>query len=188
MRALARPGSGDRLPGGCEVVTGNALDAATFGPSVAPADTFIHLVGTPRPSPAKARQFVAVDLASIRAAASAASAAGIGHFVYVSVAQPAPVMKAYIAVRAEGEALLAAAGLRATLLRPWYVLGPGHRWAALLGPLYWMAERVPSTRDTARRLGLVTLPQMIDALIHAVEHAPPATRVVTVAEIRRGAW
>jgi uncharacterized protein YbjT (DUF2867 family) len=97
-------------------------------------------------------------------------------------------MRAYIAARTEGEARLAAAGLRATILRPWYVLGPGHRWAAALAPLYWMAERVPSSRDTARRLGLVNLAQMVAALVYAVEHPPDATRVVEVPDIRRGTW
>jgi uncharacterized protein YbjT (DUF2867 family) len=188
VRALARPGAEDRLPSGCDVVKGNALEATTFASSVAPADTFVQLVGTPRPSPAKAKEFVAVDLASIRASTAVAASAGLGHFVYVSVAHPAPVMKAYIAARAEGEALLAAAGLRATILRPWYVLGPGHRWAYALAPLYWMAERVPSTRETARRLGLVTLGQMVAALVYAVEHPPDATRIVGVPEIRRGRW
>ena len=188
VRALARLGAEGRLPSGCDVRGGDALDATTFASAVAPADTFVQLVGTPHPSPAKAKEFVAVDLASIRASAAAARDAGIGHFVYVSVAHPAPVMKAYIAVRAEGEALLAAAGLRATILRPWYVLGPGHRWAVALVPLYWMAERVPATRDTARRLGLVTLAQMVAALVYAVEHPPETTRVVEVPEIRRGSW
>jgi uncharacterized protein YbjT (DUF2867 family) len=188
VRALVRPGAEERLPSGCDIRTGNALDAATFASAVAPADTFVQLVGTPRPSPAKAKEFVAVDLASIRAAAAAARDAGVRHFVYVSVAQPAPVMKAYIAVRAEGEALLAAAGVPATILRPWYVLGPGHRWAAALMPLYWMAERVPSSRDTARRLGLVTLAEMVAALVYAVEHPPDVARVVEVPAIRRGQW
>jgi uncharacterized protein YbjT (DUF2867 family) len=188
VRALARPGAEDRLPSGCDVVKGNALEATTFTSSVVPADTFVHLVGTPRPSPAKVKEFVSVDLASIRASTAAAASAGLGHFVYVSVAHPAPVMKAYIAVRAEGEALLAAAGLRATILRPWYVLGPGHRWAAALAPLYWVAERVPPSRDTARRLGLVTLAQMVAALVYAVEHPPDATRVIEVPDIRRGTW
>jgi uncharacterized protein YbjT (DUF2867 family) len=188
VRALVRPGAEERLPSGCDIRTGNALDAATFASAVAPADTFVQLVGTPRPSPAKAKEFVAVDLAAIRAAAAAARDAGVRHFVYVSVAQPAPVMKAYIAVRAEGEALLAAAGVPATILRPWYVLGPGHRWAAALMPLYWMAERVPSSRDTARRLGLVTLAEMVAALVYAVEHPPDVARVVEVPAIRRGQW
>jgi uncharacterized protein YbjT (DUF2867 family) len=74
--------------------------------------------------------------------------------------------------------------LIATVLRPWYVLGPGHRWPAALVPLYWVLERLPATRAGARRLGLVTLEQMLRALVAAVEHPPPATRVVEVPEIR----
>lgn len=59
MRALARPGSERSLPGGVEVVLGDALRAETFGHAIAPADTVVHLVGTPRPSPLKAAQFQA---------------------------------------------------------------------------------------------------------------------------------
>src|SRR2546421_200611 len=41
------------------------------------------------------------------------------------VAQPASMMQAFVAVRAEGEALIRASGMKATFVRPWYVLGPG---------------------------------------------------------------
>ena len=78
-------------------------------------------------------------------------------------------MKAYIAVREECEQAIKESGLNSTILRPWYVLGPGHRWPYLLLPMYWLMERVPATRETALRLGLVTLPQMLNALLAAVE-------------------
>ena len=39
--------------------------------------------------------------------------------------------------------------------RPWYVLGPGHRWPYLLLPIYKFAELIPKTRKGALRLGLV---------------------------------
>lgn len=185
VRALARQGSEARLPPGCEAVIGNALDAASFTARVAPADTFVQLVGTPHPSPAKAAQFRAVDLISVRASVDAAVAARVAHFVYVSVAHPAPMMKDYIAVRAEGEAHLRASGLPASILRPWYVLGPGHWWPYLLVPLYWLGERLPATRTNAQRLGLVTLPQMLAALIAAIEQPPTGVRVWEVPEIRR---
>lgn len=186
MRALARPGSETRLPAGCERVLGNALDARSFADRVAPADTFVQLVGVAHPSPAKAAQFRDVDLVSVAASVSAASSAGVRHFVYVSVARPAPVMRAYQEVRGQGEALVAASGLDATFLRPWYVLGPGHRWAGLLRPGYWILERLPATRQTALRLGLVTLAQMVRALVAAVEEPPRGIRVVEVPEIRSG--
>ena len=112
----------------------------------------------------------------------------MAHFVYLSVAQPAPVMRAYLEARAEGEADLARSGLTATVLRPWYVLGPGHRWPVVLAPLYALARLLPATRESAERLGLVTLAQMIAALVRAIEEPPEAgtTRVVDVPAIRRG--
>jgi len=45
-------------------------------------------------------------------------------------------MKAYIAVREECEEIIQESGLNATILRPWYVLGPGHRWPYMLLPMY----------------------------------------------------
>ncbi len=184
VRALARPGSERKLPAAATAVTGDALDAATFVDAVAPADTFVHLVGTPHPSPAKAKEFRAVDRVSIDAAVTAATRAGVRHFVYVSVAHPAPVMRAYIDVRVEGEALVRASGLAATIVRPWYVVGPGHRWAQLLQPFYALAAWLPSARDTATRLGLVTLEQMVACLVAAVEHPPADLTVVEVPAIR----
>ena len=184
VRALVRPGSERKLPAGCEAIPGDALDDTTFAKRVAPADTFLQLVGVPHPSPAKAALFRSVDLASAKASARAAAAARISHFVYVSVAHPAPAMRAYWEARAEAEAYIAELGLHATILRPWYVLGPGHRWPYLLLPGYWIAERLPATREGARRLGLVTLAQMTAAIVRAVENPVSGIRVVEVPHIR----
>jgi uncharacterized protein YbjT (DUF2867 family) len=184
VRALVRPGSEAKAPAGAEIVIGNPFEASTFSQQIAPADTFVQLVGVPHPSPSKARQFRDIDLRSALASTDAARAAGVDHFVYVSVAQPAPVMKAYQATRAEAERALAASGLRQTIVRPWYVLGPGHRWPYALLPMYWLMEHLPSTRASAQRLGLVKLEHMVETLVHAVEHPPVATRVVEVPEIR----
>jgi uncharacterized protein YbjT (DUF2867 family) len=183
VRALVRPGSEKKLPPGCAPVLGNALEGASYADKIAPSETFVQLVGVAHPSPARAAEFRKVDLVSGLGAVAAAKAAGIRHFVYLSVAHPAPMMKAYIAVRAECEAAIAAAGLHATILRPWYVLGPGHSWPYLLVPMYKMAELLPQTREGAQRLGLVTLEQMVTALLAAVEH-PQGTKVVGVPEIR----
>jgi uncharacterized protein YbjT (DUF2867 family) len=186
VHALVRPGSERKLPNGAVAVTGDALDAMTFASAIPPGATFVHLVGTPHPSPAKAAEFERVDLASIRAAAFAARTARAAHFVYVSVAHPAPVMHAYIAVREQGEALVGATGISATILRPWYVLGPGHYWPFLLIPFYALGRLVPATRDQATRLGLVTLKQMVTTLTVAVENSPSAgVRIVDVPAIQQ---
>ena len=184
VHALARPRSRARLGAGAQPVFGDALAASSYVGSVPPADTLVHLVGTPKPNPSKVAQFRAVDLASLDAAVAAAHTAGVRHLVYVSVAQPAPVMRAYVEARKAGEAIIRASGLNATILRPWYVLGPGHRWPAVLMPLYQLAAHVPAWREPAQRLGLVTLEQMTAALVHAVEHPALGVRVVEVPTIR----
>ena len=185
VRALVRPGSETRLPEGTEAVSGDAL--GDFAALVPPADTLVHLVGTPHPGPHKAREFRAIDLVSIQASVAAARRAAVRHLLYVSVAHPAPAMHAYIAVRKEGEALIAVSGLSATILRPWYVLGPGHRWPAVMLPVYWLMERVPWTRESALRLGLVDLAQMVAALVLAVENPAQGVRFAGVPEIRDSA-
>jgi len=123
-------------------------------------------------------------LKSARESIAAARSASVAHFVYVSVAQPSPVMKDYQAVRAEGEKIIRDSGLAATILRPWYVLGPGHRWPYALIPIYWMLKRIPGTRETARRLGLVTLDQMVNALVASVESTPDGVRILEVPLIK----
>lgn len=185
VRALTREASTGSLPGGSVIIKGNALDPAGWMGQVAPADTFVHLVGTPHPNPAKAAQFQAVDLASIRAAVQAATSASVRHFVYVSVAHPAPVMHAFIEVRKQGEVLIKASGIGATILRPWYVLGPGHRWAHLLQPLYAVARLIPSMRASAERLALLPRQAVIDTLVRSVESPPDGVRVIEAREIQR---
>jgi uncharacterized protein YbjT (DUF2867 family) len=184
VRAVVRPGSEARVPPGCEAVIGNALESSTFAKHLRSSDTFVQLVGVAHPSPAKASEFRSIDLASARAGIEAAKTANTMHFVYVSVAHPAPVMKAYVEARMEAEALLRESALPATVVRPWYVLGPGHRWPILLVPLTWMLERFPPARESARRLGFVTLEQMVTTLAWAVEHPTRETRILQVPDIR----
>jgi uncharacterized protein YbjT (DUF2867 family) len=184
VRAFVRPGSESRAAAGVEVTVGDPFSIDALAAALSPEATLVHLIGTPRPSPAKARQFHDIDLASIRAAAAAARRVGIAHFVYVSVAQPAPVMRAYVDVRREGERLVREAAVPSTILRPWYVLGPGHWWPYALQPVYWLLERIPATRDGAHRLGLVTHEQMLSALLSAIESGPEAARLMDVPAIR----
>jgi uncharacterized protein YbjT (DUF2867 family) len=185
VRGLVRPGSEGRLHKGCQPVMGDALDGGAYRQQVAPADTFVQLAGVSHPSPAKGAQFRSVDLVAGQAAVANAAAAGVRHFVYVSVAHPAPMMHAYIAVRAEVEQAIRDARLNATILRPWYVLGPGRRWPLVLLPAYWLMSAFPATRESAQRLGLVTLPQMIAALVKAVEDPAEGIRVWEVPGIRK---
>jgi uncharacterized protein YbjT (DUF2867 family) len=187
VRVLARRESVQRVPSGAAAIVGDALDADSTAAAFKAGDSVIHLVGTPHPSPAKAAQFNSIDLPSIRATVAAAKRAVIDDLVYISVAQPAPVMREYLWVRALGEAMIREAELTATIIRPWYVLGPGHWWPKVLAPIYALAELLPATRASAQRLGLVTIEQMVAAIVNAVENPPQRgrQRIVDVPGIRR---
>lgn len=186
VRVLCRPGAIPRVPEGAAALEGDALDPASVARALRRGATLVQLVGTPHPSPAKVAEFERIDLVSILASVEAARTSGASQLVYMSVAQPAPVMRAYVDVRRRGEGAIEAAGLTATILRPWYVLGPGHRWPTVLLPIAGLLEWLPPTRAAARRLGFVTREQMVAALVRAVESppAPGQRRVIEVPEIR----
>jgi uncharacterized protein YbjT (DUF2867 family) len=185
VKALVRSGSETKLPPGALGVVGDALKMDSYTEDARGADTFVHLIGTPHPSPVKAKQFRDIDLVSTQVAIKAAKDAGVRHFIYLSVAHPAPVMQAFIDVRTEGEGMIRASGIAATFLRPWYVLGPGHIWAYAFLPLYWVLERIPKTKSSAQRLGLITIDQMVSALLWSIENPPQEIRILAVPEIRR---
>ncbi len=187
VRVLARRQSLDRVPSGATTVEGDALNTESVACAIQPGDTVIHLVGTPHPRPSKADRFEKVDLLSIRSTVGAARTVGIGHLVYVSVAQPAPTMQDYLWVRMLGETMIREARLTASIIRPWNVLRPGHWWPKLLRPLYKLAGRNPSLQPMVERLGLLTLEQMMTAMAYAVENPPPngQRRIYDVPAIRR---
>jgi len=182
---LCRPAHASKLPEGVEAVEGDALRSATFRNRVPAGSVYIHLIGTPHPAPWKKASFERVDLGSLQQAVQAAVAAPASRFVFVSVAHPAPVMRAYIDIRRECEAWIRRSGLPHAILRPWYVLGPGHQWPWVLKPLYAMAGWFPGRlRESSNRLGLVTVEEMVQALVSAAESEAPEL-VLGVPEIRQ---
>jgi uncharacterized protein YbjT (DUF2867 family) len=79
VRLLVRRGSESKSPPGAEVLVGNPFDRTAIAPAIAPADTFLQLVGVPHPSPSKARQFTDIDLQSALESIAAARASTIAH-------------------------------------------------------------------------------------------------------------
>lgn len=185
VRALVRKGSEPKVPPGCEIIKGNALDASTYQDQIEPDSIFIHLIGVAHPSPSKKEQFKKIDLVSIREAVQAAKRANVRHFIYLGVAQfPSGIMKEYQKVRAEGEELLLQSKIPCSFVRPWYVLGPGHWWPIILIPLYFLAKLFPYTKERAERQGLVTIKQMSATLMLAVKNADSQNHVFEVEHIR----
>lgn len=125
IQALARAGSESKLPGECEIIIGNALDAETYKNRIVREAVFVHLIGVAHPSPSKSEQFNNIDLVSIQEAVKAAAHTSAKHFIYLSVAMyPTKIMKHFQQARSKGEALLNQSKIPTSFIRPWYVLGP----------------------------------------------------------------
>jgi uncharacterized protein YbjT (DUF2867 family) len=186
VTALVRNGSENKVPAGAAIVTADPFNPGSFTPKIPAGAVFVQLLGVPHPSPKKAEQFKTIDLRSVTASVLAARASNTAHFIYVSVSmEPSGLMHAYQQIRKKGEALCLEAALPCTFIRPWYVLGPGHYWPVLLLPVYWIADLVPSLRKKARAFGLVTIRQMLESLVNAVEAAPTACRIIEIADIKK---
>ena len=149
VRALVRPGSESKLAAGCEPVRGDALRAESYASQIAPADTFVHLVGVAHPNPRKAAEFRAIDLKSCQEAVHAAVEAGVRHFVYLSVARPAPIMQEYQAARAEGERLIRESGMSSDLRASLVCAGAGTQLAVRAYSVVCVGKVVSS--DARRR-------------------------------------
>ncbi len=187
VKALVREGSEKKLSKSCNYVTGDPFNASTFATDIPAGATFVQLLGVAHPRPSKKEQFRTVDLASVKASADAAKTAGVRHFIYVSVAQtPTSIMKDFQQCRAEGEAAIGALQLPATFIRPWYVVGPGHYWPVLFQPLFAILRWIPATSNKAKALKLVTLKQMVHALLYAIENIPSAgINIIEIDAIRK---
>ncbi|WP_336513835.1 SDR family oxidoreductase [Pollutibacter soli] len=186
VTALCRKGSERKVPDVCIKVIGNPFDAESFQSSIPRGSTYVQLFGVPHPGPKKKHLFESIDLASATASVKAAKDAGCNHFIYVSVAQePTKIMMDYQLCRAKSERLIDESGMKATILRPWYIIGPGHYWPLFFLPLFKLLEWLPATANRAKALRLIYLKQMLNALIYAIE-TPPSQRIkiIEISEIR----
>ncbi|MBL8015881.1 MAG: NAD-dependent epimerase/dehydratase family protein [Ignavibacteria bacterium] len=185
VTALVRAGSEKKIDSRCNIVIGNALDSSTYSAYVKDGCIFIHLVGVAHPGPGKEKEFLEIDMVSIEEAVKTAKSAGASQFIYLSVAEPAPVMKEFIEVRKYGERLLAESGLNAVFIKPWYVLGPGHYWPYLLLPFYLICMLIPPLSTTARRLYPVKLDKVLNAIVDSVKYPVKGIRSISTDELRK---
>lgn len=186
ITALVRKGSENRLPKGVRAIIADPFDATTFQQWVPKGAIYFQLLGVSHPSPRKKEAFRQIDLRSAKASADAAVHAGASHFVYVSVAMTTSnVMKEYQEVRREAEAYIQSRNLVCTFIRPWYVLGPGHLWPALLLPAYRVARVVPAWKQKAESMELITIGQMLQTLQKAIDSPPQKLRVFEIKHIKR---
>ena len=185
ITALARKGSEQKPDKRCNLVIGNALDKTAYSQHIKEGSVFIHLIGVAHPGPRKEKEFLEIDKVSIEQAVNAAVSAKVSQFIYLSVAEPAPVMKQYIEVRKYGERLLKESGLNAVFIKPWYVLGPGHYWPYLLLPFYWLCMIIPPLSNTAKRLYPVKLKNVLNAIVNSVKNPVKGIISIDTDELRK---
>ena len=94
-------------------------------------------------------------------------------------------MRHFQRARAKGEALLNQSKIPASFIRPWYVLGAGHWWPILLKPAYSIAKLIPSKKEAAQKLEIVTISQMIKTLAFSIRSQPLENRYYEVSDMKR---
>jgi len=118
VRGLVR-GADRRLPDGVEVVQGDLTVPSSLPAACRGVSAVISVAGaplTPWPTP-RGVSFEAVDDRGTRALALAAATAGVGRFVYLSVAGDFPEGLEYVAAHRRAEAALADAALPVSVVR-----------------------------------------------------------------------
>lgn len=126
VRALARTvpaGSPQDSANGIDWISGNLADDAALKRLVTGADAIIHIAGlTNTPDPA---QFEIANVEGTRRLLSAAQAANVRRFVFVSsLSAREPHLSSYGASKAQAEQVVAQSGTDWTIIRPPAVYGP----------------------------------------------------------------
>jgi len=163
-----RPSHGDRvraLPT-VELVVGNVHDEAQLTRLVARADAVINLVAILHGSVAAFEQ---VHLELPRKLARACQAAGGRRLVHVSALGVGPDAPSnYLRSKTAGEAVLQAAGLDLTLLRPSVVFGTEDRFLNVFAQLQALAPVLPLAGSSAR-FQPVWVEDVAAAIVHCLD-------------------
>ena len=139
-RRLAH-GQGVRFLPTVELVQANVHDDSTLARLVVGHDAVINLVAILH---GKAADFERVHVALPRRLAAACAGAGVRRLIHVSALGAAPnAPSMYLRSKAQGEAMLQAAGLDLTLLRPSVIFGAEDRFLNLFATLQALAPVLP---------------------------------------------
>ena len=139
-RRLAH-GQGVRSLPTVELVLANVHDDSTLARLVVGHDAVINLVAILH---GKAADFERVHVALPRRLAAACAGAGVRRLIHVSALGAAPnAPSMYLRSKAQGEAMLQAAGLDLTLLRPSVIFGAEDRFLNLFATLQGLAPVLP---------------------------------------------
>ncbi len=174
-----------------ETVQGALDDEAALGRLVEGADVVIHVAGAI--AAPDARTFHDVNAEGSCRLAERAARAGVERFVHVSsLAARAPHLSPYAASKRAGEEKLqevaVSRGLKAVIVRPPAVYGPGDR--ATLSLFDQLSRRVALVPGHGRqRISLIHVTDLAEALRHlAIARACPTGEVLEIDDGRPGGY
>lgn len=208
-RRPERAGSLARLPH-VELFRGDVADPDDLDEALEGVDAVVHLVGIIQPS--KRQGFRTVHVEGTRRVIEAAGRAGIARYVHMSAlgVEEGRVASEYFRTKAEGEEVVRASGLEATIFRPSIVVGresdflarlipvvrwspivpvpmPGARlqpvWVGDVAECFLQAARAPSTPETTYEIAgpeIMTLRELVETLGRATGRTRVVVPVPTV--------
>jgi nucleoside-diphosphate-sugar epimerase len=167
VKALVRDAGKAALPADVELVAGDLDSSDALRTLAEGADVFLHVAGAI--SALNRAGFFAVNQIGTLNAVSAAKAAGVRRFVYVSsLAAREPLLSPYGASKASAEDIVKGVGLAHVILRPPAVYGPGDRATLpLIKELTQAIAMLPST--SSARFSLLHVEDLARILAEACD-------------------
>lgn len=160
VRTLSRrEAGGDHVP--CDLTRGPPPEGALSG-----CDAVVNLVGIKAGS---AEAFARAHVGVVRHLVAAAREAGVKRLLHVSVVDIAGSETAYARTKREGEAVVHASGLAATILRPALVVGPGDDALSTTIRMVRLGPLVVVPRPAPGRLAVVDVRDVATAVVSALE-------------------
>ncbi len=181
VRALVRPGSEKRVPGGrwVETVRGDVRDAESLRRAAAEAGSCVHLVALLRPT-AEATLEAVNDRGTARLVA-ACRAAGVRRFVHVSaLGVGRGVGTAYFRTKEAGEAHVTESALAWTVLRPSVLHGPEGDFMVQMARMVARPGPVPLVGAGRQVLQPVFVEDVAELIARALERPATVRRTVDV--------
>lgn len=172
VRALVRPGRAIPDAAGVEIIPGTLADPAALERLLGGAGVLVNCAGSVRG--AVRADFATVNEHLLVALLRGAGQAGVRVVHLSSLAARVPALSDYASSKAAGEALIAASGLRYTVLRPCAVYGPGDvELRPLLQGLHRGLALVPGV--AGGRFSLLYVEDLAEAACRAVDSPPTGT-------------
>lgn len=154
---------------GCELVTGNGLDAPTLASVFRNAQSVIHLVGIIRER--GAQTFDSVHRQATGNVVAAAQKAAVMRFIHMSALGTRPAARSrYHQTKWAAEEIVRQSGLAWTIFRPSLVYGPGDQSISELAKIVRLAPVIPVLGNGRSKIQPVSVAVVAQSFVGALTH------------------